>query len=89
MILGGKPFENIGKGDAVDNLNEVQMMISVFDRVENIVEKRMLVTSFFFFFPQCFQMLYFTGWLKVGIVWYRVEKKNNRLQAYFRTLMTV
>ena len=42
-------------------------MISVFDRVENIVEKEIvLITSVFFLFPQCFHKASFSKTLKVG-----------------------
>ena len=40
---------------ADDKLNVTKMIISLFDRVENIVRKeKILVTSIFLLFPQCF-----------------------------------
>ena len=45
-------------------------MISVFDRVENIVEKgENAGNQHFLLFPQCFQKTSFLRLLKVGIVW--------------------
>ena len=45
-------------------------MISVFDRVENIVEKgENAGNQYFLLFPQCFQKASSLGLLKVGIVW--------------------
>ena len=45
------------------------MMISVFDRVENIVGKRENAGyQHFLIFPQCFQMAFFLLFLKFGIV---------------------
>ena len=45
-------------------------MISVFDRVENIVGKgENAGNQHFLLFPQCFQKASFLGSLEVGIVW--------------------
>ena len=50
------------------------MMISIFDRVENIVGKgESAGYQHFLLFPQCFQKRYFSGWLNVEIVWQRVK----------------
>ena len=48
-----------------------QMMISVFDKKEIIVEKRenAVGNQHFLFFPQYFQKDPFLGSLKVGVVW--------------------
>ena len=58
------------KAFADDKINVVQMMISVFDRVENIVGKGAnTVHKHFLLLPQCFQKPSFLGLLKVGILW--------------------
>ena len=59
----------------VDNrFNATKLMISVFDRVENNVEKRENAGyQHFLLFPQCFQKLFVSGSLKLGIVWLRVK----------------
>ena len=51
------------------------MIISVFDRVENIVGKGEIGLLF----PQCFQKAYFPGASKGVVVWEWVKgtKKNN------------
>ena len=42
----------------------------VLGRVENIVEKgENAGYQHFFLFPKCFQKAFYTGFLKVGIVW--------------------
>ena len=58
------------KAFAGDKINVAEMMISLTDRVENIMEKgenggyqRFLIL------PQCFQKPSFLGSFKVGIVW--------------------
>ena len=58
------------KAFADDKINVAQMMISVFDRIENIVGKGE-ITGYqqFFLLPQCFQKDSFLGSLKVVIVW--------------------
>ena len=46
------------------------MMIFVLDRVENIVGKGENANfQHFLLFSQCFQKLFYTGLLKIGIVW--------------------
>ena len=46
------------------------MMISVFDRVENIEGKRENAgNQHFLLFPQCLQKVSFVGSLEVGIAW--------------------
>ena len=59
------------------------MMISVFDRVENIVGKEENAGyQHFLLFPQCFQKAFFLGSLKVRNVWQRInESKVNRNHA--------
>ena len=58
------------KAFADDKINVAQKMISVFDRVENIVEKgENAGYQHFLLFPQCFQKASFFRSLKVGIVW--------------------
>ena len=51
------------------------MMNFVLDRVENIVGKEENAGyQHFLLFPQCFQKPFFSGSVKVGIVWERVNK---------------
>ena len=58
------------KAFAVDNLYVAQMMIYVFDRVENIVGNgENAGFQHFLLFPHCFLKLSFSGSLKVVIVW--------------------
>ena len=58
------------KAFAGDKTNAAQMMIFVFDWVENIVGKvENARYQHFHLFPQCFQKASFSGSLKVGIVW--------------------
>ena len=58
------------KGFADDKINVTQMMISVFDRVENFVGKEENAGyQHFLLFLQCFQKASFLGSLRVGIVW--------------------
>ena len=46
------------------------MMISVFDRLENIVRKgENAGKQHFLFFPQCFQKASYLKWFKVVIKW--------------------
>ena len=55
---------------ADDKIITAQMIISVFDRVENIVGKGGNDGyQHFLLFPQCFQKVSFFGLLKIGIVW--------------------
>ena len=65
---------------ADDKINIAQMMISVFDRVENIVGKgENAGYQHFLLFPQCFQKASFSGLLKVEIVWQRIERVENTM----------
>ena len=58
-----------------DKINAAEMMISFSDRVENIVGKEENAGyQDFLLFPQCFQTLFFSGSLKVGIVCERVNQ---------------
>ena len=53
-----------------DKLNVVRIMISVSDRVENMVGKgENAGYQHFLLFPQCFQKALFSGSFKVGMVW--------------------
>ena len=58
------------KAFADNKINVAQMMISVFDRVENIVGKGENAGYLrFLLFPQCFQKASFLESIKVEIVW--------------------
>ena len=58
------------KAFAADKINIAQMMISVFDRLENIVAKgENAGYQHFLLFPNCFQKPPSLGSLKVRIVW--------------------
>jgi hypothetical protein len=58
------------KAFADDKFNVAKMMISLFDRVENLVEKAVnACCQHFLLLPKCFQKAYSTGLLKVGTVW--------------------
>ena len=59
------------KAFADDKINVAQMMISVSDKVENIVGKgENAGYQHFFLFPQCFQKAFFScGSLKVVNAW--------------------
>ena len=57
------------KAFADDKIHVAQMMISVFDRVENIVGKRENAGyQHFLLFPQCFRKASFLGLLEFGIL---------------------
>ena len=67
------------KAFADNKINVAQMMIPVFDRVENIVGKgENAGYQHFLLFLQCFQKATFSGWLKFRIVWQRVTLFTNR-----------
>ena len=58
------------KAFADDRINVAQMMISAFDRAENIVGKgENAGYQHFLLFPHCFRKASFLGVVKVGIVW--------------------
>ena len=58
------------KAFADNKINAAQMIISAFDRVENIVGKGGNAGyKHFLLFPQCFQKTSFPEWLKFEIVW--------------------
>ena len=62
------------KAFADDKSNSAKIMISVFNRVENIVGKgENAGYQHFLLFPQCFHKASSPGSLKVGIVWKRVN----------------
>ena len=62
------------KSKAFADNNAAQLMIDVYDRIENIVGKGENASfQHFLLFLQCFQKLPFSVLLKVGIVWYRVK----------------
>ena len=53
-----------------DKFNIATVMISAFDRVENMVEKGENADyQHFFLFPLCFPKPSYLGMLKAGIVW--------------------
>ena len=59
------------KAFADDKLN-VAKIVSVFDRIENIVGKgENTGNQHFLLFQQCFQKFFYVGSLKLGIVWER------------------
>ena len=65
--------QNKLKAFADDKLNVTKMIISVFDRVENIMGKGDIAcTISFSFSPQCFQKASFLDSSKGVIVWERV-----------------
>ena len=58
------------KAFADKKIKVLKKMISVFDRVENIVGKEENAGyKHFPLFPQCFQMAFYSGSLKAWIVW--------------------
>ena len=58
------------KGFADNKINVAQMLISMFNKIENIVGKEENAGyQHFLLFPQCFQKDSFSGLLKVGIAW--------------------
>ena len=58
------------KAFADNKLNVAKIMISVFDRVENIVGKGENASyQHFLLFPQCFQKASLPESVKVGVVW--------------------
>ena len=74
------------KAFADDKINVPQIMISVFDRVEDIVGKgENAGHQHFLLFPQGFQKTSFSGSLKVGIVWWRVMTFLMTLTLYQTT----
>ena len=62
------------------------MVISVSEKEERIVEKGENASDqHYLFFPKCFQKFFFSGSLKVWIVWKRVKeefKVSNLIIAY-------
>ena len=57
-----------------ERFNVAKFIIPVFDRVENIVGKgENAGNQHFLLFPQCFQKIFSSGLLKVGIVWLMVN----------------
>ena len=58
------------KAFADDKIKVLKMMTIVFNRVENIVGKgENAGFQHFLLLPQCFQKAFYSGSLKVGIVW--------------------
>ena len=55
-------------------------MISVYDRVENFVQKGENADKYP---PQCFQNVFFSGSLKVGIVWYKVNLFSYKAHIWY------
>ena len=71
------------KAFADDKLNVTKIMISVFDREENIVGiGENAGYQRFLLFPLCCQKAFFFGSLKLWIVWLRV-KALNKLSKIF------
>ena len=67
------------KASADDKLNATKMIVSSFDRVENIVEKGEIAHyEQFLLFPQCFQKACFPGASKGVVVWEWVKSSNYR-----------
>ena len=65
------------KAFADKKFNIPKMMISLCDRVENIVGKgENAGYQHFLLFPQGFKNNSISGSLKVGIVWYRLQTTN-------------
>ena len=63
------------KAFADDKINVAQMMVSVFDRIENTVGKgENAGYQHFPLFPLSFQKASFLGSLKVRVVWSRVKR---------------
>ena len=57
--------------------NAVKILIPVFDRVENIVEKEENAgNQHFILFPKCFEKPYHSGSLKVSIVWLQLKTRH-------------
>ena len=75
ILLTSLPNNNIlaltkSKAFANDKFNAAEIVISSFDRAENIVGKEENAgCQHFLPFPQCFQKLSFSRSLKVWIVW--------------------
>ena len=69
-----------------DKIQLAKIMIFVFDWTKNIVRKREKTGYYhFLLFPQCFQKAYFSGSLKVGIVWYIVNSlPNDKILDWFK-----
>ena len=84
FFQGRKRFNALPSGKILDwpklkaiadkKINVAEMMISLSDRVENIVGKgENAGYQHFLFFPLRFQKPTFSGWLRIGVVWYRVN----------------
>ena len=58
---------------ADDKFSVAKMMISVFDRVENVGKRENAGYQHFLLFPQSFQKAFQSGSLKVRNVWERVK----------------
>ena len=66
-----------------NKIDVAQMMIPVFDRVENIVGKgENAGYQHFLLVPQCFSKPSSLRSLKVQIVWYRVNPYHIKVQIY-------
>ena len=79
---------------ADDEFHVVKMMISVFDKIENVGKAENVLNivgkgenagnQHFLLFPQCFQKASYTGLLEVMIVWQRI----NSFQYHFSNIKT-
>ena len=78
------------KAFADDNLNATQMDNFVLDRIENNVGKgENAVYQHFLLFPHCFQKVRSSGSLKLGILWYRVNKVKPENGSYQHFLLFI
>ena len=76
------------KAFADDKVNLADMMISLSDRVENIVGKgENAGYQHFLLFPQCFQMPSLSGSLKVRMCGKELSQGLNRMLHSFRNLL--
>ena len=76
------------KAFADDKVNVAKMMIALFNRVENTVGNgENAGYQHFLLFPHCFPKPSSLGSLKVGIVWYRVNRLRITCFSYSTELM--
>ena len=66
------------KAFADNEFSFAKMVISILDRVENIVGKRENAGyQHFLLFPQSFEKVFLSGHLKIRIVWSRLKRINS------------
>ena len=83
MLVNSLPNDNVldwskleAFADDKGNLNEKLKLVS--RRIENIVGKGEFAGyQHFLLFPQCFEKPSLSGSLKVGTVWYRVNRQKD------------